>query len=451
LSFNEAQNVSGEAEPTPDPPVSPTAAPAAGPPTFVHSPMPGSYGYGYPPEADGHAYAQGAGYVWDPALSQWVYGPPPGPGFRQVPGKLWLTMLGVMAVACALAAVMGLFNAYLTAAVQVIPFALFGLLAQVGKRNVWGAVLAGMLLLLMLLLLIATPFALGFMASTMAVGDTAGGQSPRMIAQMVGLGVSAMLTLILSALVALPAVRRLLAQRLPIDADSPTHALALSLVVGVTVMSFGQLLASGGEPDVLMLVRRMPNVILEVDAREMAASMLFTLAWAIPGVMMTVGWPILRDLRETLERLGLVKPSRRQVVLALLGAVAMAALFLGVDQVITYVWKVTGLPKTDVEAFERMLKPLISPWGAVVIGLTAGLQEEAIVRGALQPRLGLLLPNLAFTGVHAFQYGFDGLLSVFLAGLILGVVRQRSNTTTAAIVHGTYDFILVLYSAVAGG
>jgi membrane protease YdiL (CAAX protease family) len=98
-----------------------------------------------------------------------------------------------------------------------------------------------------------------------------------------------------------------------------------------------------------------------------------------------------------------------------------------------------------------MLKPLITPIGAVVIGVTAGLGEEAAVRGILQPRLGIVLSNLLFTGVHAFQYGFDALLVVFALGVVLGIIRRRTNTTVACITHGTYDFILVMFSALSGG
>ncbi len=82
-----------------------------------------------------------------------------------------------------------------------------------------------------------------------------------------------------------------------------------------------------------------------------------------------------------------------------------------------------------------------------MIGVTAGVGEEMVVRGVLQPRLGILVSNLFFVGLHAFQYGFDALLSVFIIGLILGIVRARTNTTTSAIAHGTYDFILVMISA----
>jgi membrane protease YdiL (CAAX protease family) len=84
----------------------------------------------------------------------------------------------------------------------------------------------------------------------------------------------------------------------------------------------------------------------------------------------------------------------------------------------------------------------------VLIGVTAGVGEEMAVRGLLQPRIGLFASNLVFTSLHAFQYGPDALLSVFVIGLILGIVRARSNTTTSAIVHGVYDFALVISSVI---
>jgi membrane protease YdiL (CAAX protease family) len=84
-----------------------------------------------------------------------------------------------------------------------------------------------------------------------------------------------------------------------------------------------------------------------------------------------------------------------------------------------------------------------------VIGVTAGLGEELAVRGVLQPRLGILLPNLLFASLHALQYNFEGLLSVFLVGLILGLIRRRTNTSTSAIVHGAYDFWLIMLTVVA--
>jgi membrane protease YdiL (CAAX protease family) len=110
-----------------------------------------------------------------------------------------------------------------------------------------------------------------------------------------------------------------------------------------------------------------------------------------------------------------------------------------------------GWPTTDTAAFEKLLSNLITPLGAVVIGVTAGIGEELMVRGLLQPRFGIVAAALFFTSLHAFQYSLDGLLSVFIIGCILGVVRARSNTTTSAIVHGVYDFVLVMASVLLAG
>jgi uncharacterized protein len=76
--------------------------------------------------------------------------------------------------------------------------------------------------------------------------------------------------------------------------------------------------------------------------------------------------------------------------------------------------------------------------------LSAGLGEELIWRGVIQPRYGLVLAALGFAAMHGFQYGLDGLISVFIAGLVLGVVRARTNTTVSAVVHGGYDLWLLL-------
>jgi membrane protease YdiL (CAAX protease family) len=131
-------------------------------------------------------------------------------------------------------------------------------------------------------------------------------------------------------------------------------------------------------------------------------------------------------------------------------ALALAAIFV-IDPGINWIWQTLGWQTTDTAAFDRLLSNLITPVGAVVIGVTAGLGEELQVRGLLQPRLGLLASNLVFTGLHAFQYGVDALLSVFIVGTILGVVRARSNTSTSAIVHGTYDFFLVMVTVLFPG
>jgi membrane protease YdiL (CAAX protease family) len=148
-------------------------------------------------------------------------------------------------------------------------------------------------------------------------------------------------------------------------------------------------------------------------------------------------------------RLGFVRPTPTQVIFGLAFGLALAAIAAFViDPAINWIWQTIGWPTTDSAAFNKLLTNLVTPLGAVLIGVTAGVGEEMAVRGLLQPRIGLIASNLVFTSLHAFQYGPDALLSVFLIGLILGIIRARSNTTTSAIVHGVYDFALVISSII---
>jgi membrane protease YdiL (CAAX protease family) len=86
-----------------------------------------------------------------------------------------------------------------------------------------------------------------------------------------------------------------------------------------------------------------------------------------------------------------------------------------------------------------------SPLGAVVLGASAGIGEEAIFRGALQPRFGLVIPSLLFTMLHGPQYGFNvALLGLFGVSVILGLERKYVNTTAAMITHALYNALQVL-------
>jgi membrane protease YdiL (CAAX protease family) len=81
----------------------------------------------------------------------------------------------------------------------------------------------------------------------------------------------------------------------------------------------------------------------------------------------------------------------------------------------------------------------MNPFGALLVSVTAGIGEELLVRGLLQPPFGLIMPNLAFAARHASRYGWDGLLTVWVLGVALGALRSRTDTTTAMFAHAAYD------------
>src|SRR5205823_13767120 len=121
-----------------------------------------------------------------------------------------------------------------------------------------------------------------------------------------------------SVLVLAGDVRRWLARVIPIDPRSPVHAIALSLVTAGTVMLLGQLIAQRGRPPLLAMIEADPSFAKGPGFGPLA--MLFGLIWIVPACLILVGWPVVRSWRRALERLGLVRPTLRQVA----GAVGLA-------------------------------------------------------------------------------------------------------------------------------
>jgi membrane protease YdiL (CAAX protease family) len=101
-----------------------------------------------------------------------------------------------------------------------------------------------------------------------------------------------------------------------------------------------------------------------------------------------------------------------------------------------------GLPVTDTGAVNLLFAGTLTVPGIVMASIAAGFGEEVGIRGLLQPRFGIFLPALLFASLHAFQYSWDGLVSVFLAGVAFAYIRRYSNTTTSAITHTVYDLVL---------
>jgi len=97
--------------------------------------------------------------------------------------------------------------------------------------------------------------------------------------------------------------------------------------------------------------------------------------------------------------------------------------------------------EADHRVNEELVRGLTTPL-AVLLGATAGIGEEITLRGALQPRLGIPLTATLFAALHV-QYSWFGMVAVLLLGVVLGVLRQRSCTTTAMAVHAIYDVMAV--------
>jgi hypothetical protein len=150
-----------------------------------------------------------------------------------------------------------------------------------------------------------------------------------------------------------------------------------------------------------------------------------------------VGYLIRRDLRATAERLGLGPLTTAQLGVAALGVVTLYGINAGADW--TQQTFFHGLWESDHQVNQAIAAGL-GPVQIVMLGLSAGVGEEITLRGALQPRLGLVMTSLLFASLH-LQYSWFGIGVIFLLSLVLGIIRIRTNTTLAMAVHVGYDIL----------
>jgi len=142
--------------------------------------------------------------------------------------------------------------------------------------------------------------------------------------------------------------------------------------------------------------------------------------------------------------LGLRRLTWRHLALA----ISVTVLFLGLDFIFGQVWHALWPENYSRinNISEGLLGNLFNPLGAVTLGLSAGIGEETLFRGALLPRFGLTVSSLLFTVGH-IQYAFSpALVEIFIIGLILGILRQRTSTTTSVVAHALYNFLGVILS-----
>jgi membrane protease YdiL (CAAX protease family) len=87
------------------------------------------------------------------------------------------------------------------------------------------------------------------------------------------------------------------------------------------------------------------------------------------------------------------------------------------------------------------------------LSMCAGVGEEMLFRGSLQPMLGLWWTSLLFACAHVTpkQYraldrgGFAYVASVFAGGLLLGTVFSEIGLIAAMAVHATWDLVVIFW------
>ena len=153
-----------------------------------------------------------------------------------------------------------------------------------------------------------------------------------------------------------------------------------------------------------------------------------------------VGFLIGRDVRETAARLGIRRIAGRDVLAIVLGLFAILALNVAMEW---FGQRFAPVSFARDQAMNELIAGRLTRVETLLLGVSAGVGEELAMRGALQPRFGLIGTSLLFAVLHV-QYSPIGILTIAALGMLLGLIRKRTSTSTAIAVHVLYDIVAAL-------
>jgi membrane protease YdiL (CAAX protease family) len=97
-----------------------------------------------------------------------------------------------------------------------------------------------------------------------------------------------------------------------------------------------------------------------------------------------------------------------------------------------------------------IVRPLfehVRVWHIIVISILAGLGEELLFRGILQPLVGLPLASLIFGAVHVGGRGFVGygVWAACIGGLFGWLMVETEGLLAPIVAHAVYDALALAY------
>jgi membrane protease YdiL (CAAX protease family) len=232
-----------------------------------------------------------------------------------------------------------------------------------------------------------------------------------------------------------------------LNKHEPAHAQGtVALLIG-SALALAPLALLGGRAPLLDLLNRIDPAALGMGTTEQLVDQISTVVWAGVFVLWAAAWPMRTTFQQALARLAIFPLRRQHIVPIVVMTLTAFALGTGLDWATRQIWGFFGWSMTDASIVTRLVPVATTPIGAIIIAVCAGTSEELLFRGLLQPRFGWLLANIGFASMHAFQYGMDGLVVVFIGGALLAYTRQRWNTSVAMGVHVGYDMLLLMLAA----
>lgn len=235
------------------------------------------------------------------------------------------------------------------------------------------------------------------------------------------------------ALPLVPRFRLQLARVTPIDPNSRIDMVGLSVMLGVMGFLAVSAFASPEPGD-------------EVASVSMADLLLQVIVF-VGLAFILVGFGIYRNFRQSTNRLGIRRVSLKVIGISLLSVLAIMTVSI-IASLVTG-WIQPDLAEDLERVTEDMTANVQNPVGAMTLGLSAGIGEELLLRGAIQPRFGLVLTSFFFALLHT-QYGLTFVLvGLFAIGMILGILRNRYGTMAPIIAHAVFNTLVVLAQSAA--
>ena len=225
--------------------------------------------------------------------------------------------------------------------------------------------------------------------------------------------------------------RRLLAAVTPMDPASTVDMMGLGLILAL-MSYFGWAITLETDPE-------------DLTSAVTVASQVINVAFFILVAYVAVGTSIYRNGREATARLGIRWPSLPDIAVGV--AAVIPAFMLSVLGSLLTLYFQPDLFDDLGATMEEMSSGTEVTLLSVLIFASAGLGEEILFRGAIQPRFGIVLTSAFWALVHTqYQLSFV-VLGLFLVGLLFGLMRKYVSTTSAIIAHALYNAAVVLLQA----
>jgi len=226
--------------------------------------------------------------------------------------------------------------------------------------------------------------------------------------------------------------RKLIASFTPMNPNSPIDLCGLALTLWV--MSFFVISASQSGPAEV-------GGIGDGGLTSSLFWLILNAATFVGVAYVAVGYRIHRSGAEATRRLGLTVPGLKIIAISL-AMVIPCFIVSGIGSALTFAFQPDVTDNLE-DTMEQMTSGLDNPLGALLIGLSAGIGEEVLFRGAIQTRFGIVIAALFWTTLH-IQYDVSFVLAgLFGVGILLGIQRKYFGTMSAVITHAVYNMAVV--------